>query len=98
MCTGLALCFNQLVNPIALAAIGWKYYLVYVAVLVVVIGLLYFFLPETKGLTMEEVTGLFDSKAAEVNAQVAENVIKHRHEGDEKARETVHIEQVEQNA
>lgn len=98
MGTGLALCFNQLVNPIALAAIGWKYYLVYVAVLAAVIVLLYFFLPETKGLTMEEVTGLFDTKAAEVNAQVAENVIKQRHDGEEKACETVHIEQVEHDA
>lgn len=27
-----ALCFNQFVNPIGLAALGWKYYPVYIAV------------------------------------------------------------------
>lgn len=98
MCTGLALCFNQFVNPIALAAIGWKYYLVYVAVDAAVIVVLYFFVPETKGLTMEEVSGLFDKTTADANAQVAEDVRqKHAADRDEKG-EGVHVEQVEHDA
>jgi sugar porter (SP) family MFS transporter len=103
MCTGLALCFNQFVNPIALAAIGWKYYLVYVAILVMVIGLFYFFLPETKGLTMEEVAGIFDSNVANINAQAAETVRqKHASELDglqqDKDGKWVQIEQVKSPA
>lgn len=84
MCTGLALCFNQLVNPIALAAIGWKYYLVYVGILVAVIILFSLFLPETKGLTIEEIAGIFDSKYANANLEAAERVkVKHAYEHDE---------------
>ncbi|KAK5053845.1 hypothetical protein LTR84_001807 [Exophiala bonariae] len=84
MCTGLALCFNQLVNPIALGAIGWKYYLVYVAIIVVVIVLFTFFLPETKGLTMEEIAGIFDPEYAVANTEAAARVLeKHAFEHDE---------------
>ncbi|KIW18215.1 hypothetical protein PV08_02503 [Exophiala spinifera] len=84
MCTGLALCFNQLVNPIALAAIGWKYYLVYVAVLVVVIILFALFLPETKGLTIEEIDGIFDSNSRNATIEAAERIrVKHEYEHDE---------------
>ena len=93
MCTGLALCFNQFVNPIALASIGWKYYLVYVGALVAIITILFFYVPETKGKTMEEVAGIFDKDIAAVNAQVAEDV-KHRHIHEGKTGESVHVEAV----
>lgn len=66
--TAVALCFNQYVNPIALAAIAWKYYIVYIAVLAGVIVILYFFAPETKGLTLEEVAGFFEDDMAAATA------------------------------
>ncbi|KAF2849747.1 general substrate transporter [Plenodomus tracheiphilus IPT5] len=56
----IAICFNQFVNPMALNSIAWRYYLFYVAVLVFVIGFMFFYVPETKGLSLEEVSSIFD--------------------------------------
>ncbi|KAF2868632.1 general substrate transporter [Massariosphaeria phaeospora] len=57
-----ATCFNQYVNPIALQRMVWRYYLVYVGVLVAVGVFMFFCVPETKGLSLEEVSGIFDRK------------------------------------
>ncbi|KAJ3541038.1 hypothetical protein NM208_g4788 [Fusarium decemcellulare] len=51
--------FNVFVNPIALEAIGWKYYLVFVALLVVYGLLVYFLFPETRGLSLEQIDIVF---------------------------------------
>ncbi|KAJ9110854.1 hypothetical protein QFC19_001363 [Naganishia cerealis] len=61
-----ALVFNQYVNPIALGAIGWKYYLVYVVILFGEIIFCYFFIIETKGHSLEEIAVLFDGKTDEL--------------------------------
>lgn len=46
-------------GPTAFATIGWKYYLVFVSCDAVCFALLYKYLPETKGLTLEEMGDLF---------------------------------------
>lgn len=56
----LALAFNTYVNPIALAAIQWKYYTVYIATLTAALLIIYFVFPEIKGLTIEEISLVFD--------------------------------------
>ncbi|KAM0752673.1 putative lactose permease [Meredithblackwellia eburnea MCA 4105] len=53
--------FNQFANPIALAAIKWKYYFVYCAVLGVYFILFFLFVRETRGLTVEEAAVLYES-------------------------------------
>ncbi|KAJ8514113.1 hypothetical protein ONZ45_g8281 [Pleurotus djamor] len=55
--------FNQYVNPIALDALQWKYYIFYCCWLLFELGFLYFFLVETKNRTLEESAGLFDGEA-----------------------------------
>ncbi|KAH0835887.1 hexose transporter [Lanmaoa asiatica] len=60
----LALIFNQYVNPIALDALGWKYYLVYVCWLACEFVFLWFFIVETKNRTLEETAALFDGEDA----------------------------------
>ncbi|KAH8879085.1 general substrate transporter [Thozetella sp. PMI_491] len=56
--------FFAQVSPIALGAIGWKYYFVFVAFnLVVTLPTVYFFFLETKGLTLEEIDLLFGERA-----------------------------------
>ncbi|KAH0835885.1 hexose transporter [Lanmaoa asiatica] len=60
----LALIFNQYVNPIALGALGWKYYLVYVCWLACEFVFLWFFIVETKNRTLEETAALFDGEDA----------------------------------
>ncbi|GAA5874290.1 hypothetical protein JCM8547_007554 [Rhodosporidiobolus lusitaniae] len=49
------LCFTQWVNPIGLAAGGWKYYFLFVGTLTTLTVVIYFYFIETKGLTLEEV-------------------------------------------
>ncbi|KAF8439050.1 hexose transporter [Boletus edulis BED1] len=60
----LALIFNQYVNPIALGALGWKYYIVYVCWLAFEFIFLWFFIVETKNRTLEETAALFDGEEA----------------------------------
>ncbi|OJA17867.1 hypothetical protein AZE42_05906 [Rhizopogon vesiculosus] len=79
-----ALIFNQYVNPIALDAMSWKYYIVYVCWLAVEFIFLWFFLVETKNRTLEETAALFDGEdALEQIAQrgeVAHEVYEHTSE------------------
>ncbi|KAF2104987.1 general substrate transporter [Rhizodiscina lignyota] len=57
----VAQAFNQWVNPVALKSITWKYYIVYIALLCMYLALVVFFFPETRGLTIEEVSLIFDT-------------------------------------
>ncbi|GJJ08027.1 hypothetical protein Clacol_002234 [Clathrus columnatus] len=77
----LSLVFNQYVNPIALKALGWKYYTVYIAWLVFEVTFIYFYLIETKNRTLEETSALFDGDDTVValSNQAAEKAeIRHR--------------------
>jgi hypothetical protein len=56
--------FNTFVNPIALEAIGWKYYFVFIVVLVAMGLTVYFFYPETRGYTLEHMAVIFDGDDA----------------------------------
>jgi len=67
----ISLTFNQYVNPIALEAIKWKYYLVYVCWLAFEFVFLYFFVIETKNKTLEESAALFDGEDATHHIQGA---------------------------
>ncbi|KZO89532.1 hexose transporter [Calocera viscosa TUFC12733] len=79
--------FNQYVNPIAFLALGWKYYIVFDCIIVCILIFVYFFVPETKGHTLEETALLFDGEAAvaelsnkaaqqaELDANLQENAI-----------------------
>jgi MFS family permease len=61
-----ALFFNLFVNPIALAGIGWKYYIIYVALLVIICISVWFYYPETRGRSLEEMAVIFDGPQAAV--------------------------------
>ncbi|KAF2008713.1 MFS general substrate transporter [Aaosphaeria arxii CBS 175.79] len=67
----LGMSVNTWVNPIALDAIQWKYYGVYIAILVVVLVIIYYFFPETKNMTIEEIAILFDGDRAAGIANIA---------------------------
>ncbi|KAJ5625989.1 hypothetical protein N7510_002298 [Penicillium lagena] len=58
------LIFNGYANPVAMTAITWKYYIVYCCVIAVEIVLVYFWFPETKGHSLEEVALIFDGEQA----------------------------------
>ncbi|KAL6233079.1 hypothetical protein BDW75DRAFT_232246 [Aspergillus navahoensis] len=64
--TALSSVFNQYVNPIGLEDLQWRFYFVYIAILVVECLCIYFLFVETKGPTLEEIAALFDGKEANV--------------------------------
>ncbi|KAK9317838.1 general substrate transporter [Lipomyces starkeyi] len=66
-----AVFLNQFVNPIGLANIGWKYYLVYCAWLSVEVAIAYCFFVETKGYALEEIAVIFDGENEAILAPIA---------------------------
>ncbi|KAH0836949.1 hypothetical protein AYO21_01742 [Fonsecaea monophora] len=72
--------------PTAFAEIGWKYYIVFIVLTTINIPIIYFFFPETKGLSLEEVGEIFGDDVAIHLTNQAE---------DEKAEMEVDIAQIE---
>ncbi|OZJ04088.1 hypothetical protein BZG36_03393 [Bifiguratus adelaidae] len=58
----IALIYNGFVNTIAMSDISWRYYIVYICIIAVEVVAVYFFFPETKGRTLEEVALVLDGK------------------------------------
>ncbi|KAK6988137.1 general substrate transporter [Favolaschia claudopus] len=95
----VALVFNQYVNPIALAALTWKYYVVYCVWLVCECIFLYFYLVETKNHTLEETAAIFDGEdarenivgAAATHAGMATKGAEHQGEEEKESTEIVEI-------
>lgn len=59
---------SQLINPVALRSIGWRYYIVFCCILAVLFGAIYMLLPETRGRSLEEVAELFDGRSVTISA------------------------------
>ena len=70
--TAGALCINTWVNPIALARIGYYYYILYIGILVYIILVACFTFPETKGLSLEEVSKRFDGAVGPLDGRNVE--------------------------
>ena len=58
------------VNPIALDRIGWHYYIFFCCFDVVVLVVTWFFFPETKGHSLEEIAQVFDGPRSGYDADV----------------------------
>lgn len=56
-----------LVNPIGLQHLAWKFYFVYIAILIIECLCIWFLFVETKGPTLEEIARLFDGASANVS-------------------------------
>jgi len=61
-----AVFFNIFVNPIALQAIAWKYYFVYIVMGFLIVTTIYYTYPETRGHSLEEMARIFDGDSAEL--------------------------------
>lgn len=57
-----SLVISSFCNSIAMDNIGWRYYIVFCVILVFVVLNTYFFYPETKGYSLEEIAVLFDGR------------------------------------
>lgn len=62
------------VNPIGMENIGWRYYIVFCCFLVVFLAITYFFFPETRGYSLEEIAEIFDGPDAVPDAKEVESV------------------------
>ncbi|KAH7118328.1 sugar transporter [Dactylonectria macrodidyma] len=62
--TVAAIFFNTFVNAIALDAIQWKYYFVFIGMLTLLWLTVYFAYPETRGHTLEQMAVIFDGENA----------------------------------
>ncbi|OJJ95040.1 hypothetical protein ASPACDRAFT_127506 [Aspergillus aculeatus ATCC 16872] len=91
--TIVAMFFNTFVNPIALDAIEWRYYIVFIAVLVVFGVTAYFWYPETKGYSLEEIAVIFDGPGAGLRGGV-EGGKAGRRGTSGKGKDVVHAEDV----
>lgn len=60
--TALSGVLNQYVNPIGLRSLTWKFYFVYIAILVIEVLCIQFLFVETKGPTLDEIASLFEDK------------------------------------
>jgi len=74
LCVSASLVFNQYVNPIAMDALDWKYYIVYTCWIAFEFCYLYWAVVETKGKDgrarpLEEIAQLFDGEQAHEDLQ-----------------------------
>lgn len=78
-CAGI---FNQYVNPIGIETLAWKFYFVYIVVLVIEVAVIYVYYVETRGPTLEEIAVLFDGpdSAAFASAATGEKMSAQRRE------------------
>ncbi|ETS76492.1 hypothetical protein PFICI_11879 [Pestalotiopsis fici W106-1] len=60
--TATAVFFNIFINPIALEAIAWKYYLVFVFIIAGSGVVIFFTFPETRGHSLEEMARIFEGQ------------------------------------
>jgi hypothetical protein len=92
--TQVAVFFNIFVNPIALSAIGWKYYIVFAVLLVIITATAYLFYPETRGHSLEEMARVFDGDEAAVPTEgfVGEKIQGNNGILKSGVREIVHVE------
>ncbi|KAM7210194.1 General substrate transporter [Rhypophila decipiens] len=69
-----AVFFNTYVNPIALDALKWRYYIVYCVWILVEIATVYLLFPETHDRTLEELSFMFEGR--EIQGRVEKGVEK----------------------
>lgn len=73
----LAGVYNAFANPVAMEAIAWKYYIVWCVAIFFHLTLIWFFFPETKGRSLEEVALIFDGPDAAVGPNAVKQMDLH---------------------
>lgn len=56
-------------NPIGLQHLAWKFYFVYIVILIIECLCIWFLFVETRGPTLEEIARLFDGASANVSGK-----------------------------
>ena len=73
--------YATFVDPIGLNHIGYKYYIVYMPLVISQWILIYFFMKETKGHTLEDINRVFDGSSAE-DLRGSPRSVEHGSDGD----------------
>jgi hypothetical protein len=60
---------SDVVNPIGLQHLAWKFYFVYIVILIIECLCIWFLFVETRGPTLEEIARLFDGASANVSGK-----------------------------
>lgn len=71
--TNMALIVGQVCNPIAMAQLGWRYYILFCVLDSLFIVQVWLLFPETKGKSLEELSGIFDKLDAGALDEVESN-------------------------
>lgn len=61
---------GQVANPIALARMGWKYYIIFCVLDALFIAEVWLLFPETKGKSLEELADIFNDKSENSSSKV----------------------------
>ncbi|ORY61024.1 glucose transporter [Pseudomassariella vexata] len=80
------LIIGQFVNPIAMDAIGWKYYIVFCVLNAMWFVSAWFLFPETKGRTLEQIAEVFDGQPHAID-----NIIEEK----KREKDETHVEHVQ---
>ncbi|OAG39744.1 hypothetical protein AYO21_06019 [Fonsecaea monophora] len=80
------------VTPMAIEAISWKYFMIFVICDVVFIVIFILFYPETKNKTLEEISAIFGDEVAETLEEAGQHVseVLHEHEHDHDHEKAAH--------
>lgn len=84
--------------PTAFAQVGWKYYLLFIILTAINIPLVWYYFPETKGLTLEEIGEKFGDEVAVRITNITDDERKHLNETIERGKDGEAVSQVEYKA
>ncbi|KAH8113751.1 hexose transporter [Phellopilus nigrolimitatus] len=87
----IALIFNQYVNPIALDALAWKYYIVYCCWIAFELVFCYFYIIETRNRTLEETAALFDGEDVVEQIAAVGHDVREDHTDEKASASSIHI-------
>ncbi len=72
----VGLIVSLFVNPIAMTKVSWKYYILFCLLNAVLFIIVWFFFPETKGHSLEEIALVFEGDQAAVRNAIPEYLDK----------------------
>ncbi len=85
-----------MITPVAIASIGWRYYIVYAVVGAIVVPSIFFFYPETMGRNLEEMDEIFREGSSILDVVAMSKTLPRGATGPGQAAEDkLHVEQVE---
>lgn len=80
--TSVSLIISAFCNSIAMDNIGWRYYIVFCVILFICVLNTFFFYPETKGYSLEEIAVLFDGEKPIDLEMLSKGEVEQLEEGD----------------